>query len=85
MGQRRPWVGLKTTLVSLARVPGFLADPALTQTRYPTEEKKSRARICRENILWALRHAEVDEKYTILSRAWTGSTAVLSEQYMAGT
>jgi hypothetical protein len=56
---------LKLTLLSLMRVPGFLKDPKIAHTYFPAEARKSRTRILTDNILWAIRNAEVNESYFV--------------------
>ena len=50
-------------MAGLAPVIRMFRDPVWSKTRYPGKKLKSRARILFENILWLLRHGEVNRLY----------------------
>lgn len=49
----------------LRRIHALATDPALTQSYYPGQERKSRARIALELLLWYVRHGDVNHYYYV--------------------
>jgi hypothetical protein len=58
-------VRIRSILISLIKIPAFLRNPKLAQTRVPNEAQKSRFRILIDLFIWVIRNAEVNKYYFV--------------------